>query len=126
MNNIYSVFFKALVGGGLAGISLGEGNYIFMLIGISLLWPVSRNPWAGFCWGAITILWSHKWLLALHPITWIGINSNLSLPIITFIWLFCGAFGGGLVFVWSVLRRFLVSGRLQFSRLENKLIYAVL
>ena len=125
MNNIYSLFFKAFVGGALAGISLGEGNYICMLLGISLLWPASRNPWAGFCWGAIAILWSHKWLLALHPISWIGINSNLSLPITISIWLFCGAFGGGLVFLWSTLRRFLIPGLLKFSKLENNIIYAV-
>jgi len=126
MNNIYSLFLKAFVGGSLAGISLGEGNYISMLLGISLLWPVSRNPWAGFCWGAIAILWSHKWLLALHPMSWVGINSNLSLPITIFIWFFCGAFGGSLVFVWSALRAFLIPGRLQFSKSENKIIYAVL
>ena len=125
MNNIYSVFFKALIGGGLAGNSLGEGNYIFMLIGISLLWPVSRNRWAGFCWGATAILWSHKWLLALHPISWIGINSNLSLPLTIFIWLFCGGFGGGLVFIWSTLRSSFLPGVLELSKLENKIIYAV-
>ena len=39
MNNINSLFFKAFLGGVLAGISLSEGNYIFMLLGISLLWP---------------------------------------------------------------------------------------
>ena len=118
MNNIYSLFFKAFTGGALAGISLSEGNYIFMLLGISLLWPASRDPWAGFSWGAIAILWSHLWLLALHPISWVGINSNLSLPITIFIWLFCGAFGGFLVFSWSALSGFLASGRLQFSKLD--------
>ena len=126
MNNTYSLFFKAFVGGGLAGISLAEGNYIFMLLGISLLWSASRNPWAGFCWGAIAILWSHKWLLALHPMSWVGINPNLSLPITIFIWISCGIFGGGLVFIWSSLRIFLVSGRLHLSKVENKIIYAVL
>jgi len=62
----------------------------------------------------------------LHPLSWVGINSNLSLPITIFIWLFCGAFGGTLVFIWSVLSGFLAPGRLQFSKLENKFIYAVL
>ena len=57
MNNIYSLFIKAFAGGALAGISLSEGNYIFMLLGISLLWPASKNPWGGFCWGAMAILW---------------------------------------------------------------------
>ena len=109
MNNKDSLFFKAFVGGGLAGISLGEGNYIFMILGVFLLWPVSRKPWAGFCWGATAILLSHRWLLALHPISWVGINSKLSLPITVFIWLFCGAFGGGLVSIWSFLRSSLAS-----------------
>ena len=126
MNNIYSLFIKAFVGGGLAGISLGEGNFIFMFLGISFLWPVSRNPWAGFCWGAIAILLSHKWLLALHPISWVGINSKLSLPITIAIWLLCGAFGGGLVFIWSALRSFLGSDRFKFPRLENEIVYAIL
>ena len=126
MNNNSSLFFKAFAGGGLAGISLIEGNYICMLFGISLLWPASKNPWGGFCWGATAILWSHKWLLALHPISWVGINSNLSLPITILIWLFCGAFGGILVFIWSALSGFLALGRFRFSKIENKFIYAVL
>ncbi len=126
MNNIYFLFFKAFVGGALAGISLSEGNYIFMLLGISLLWPASKNPWGGFCWGAMAILWSHKWLLFLHPLNWVGINSNLSLPITTLIWLFCGTFGGVLVFIWSALSSFLAPIRLRFLKLENKFIYAVL
>ncbi len=126
MNNIYSLFIKAFAGGALAGISLSEGNYIFMLLGISLLWPASKNPWGGFCWGAMAILWSHKWLLSLHPISWVGISSNLSLPITIFLWLFCGVFGGGLVFIWSALGGCLAPGRLQVSKLENKFIYAVL
>ncbi len=125
MNNIWSLFVKAFVGGGLSGISLSEGSFIFMLLGISLLWPASRNPWAGFCWGSTAILWSHKWLLSLHPITWVGINSSLSLPITISIWLLCGAFGGCLVFIWSSLRNFLAPERLRFSKLENKIIFAV-
>ena len=126
MNDIYALLFKAFIGGALAGISLSEGNYIFMLFGLSLLWSVSKNPWGGFSWGAMAILWSHKWLLALHPISWVGINSNFSLPITIFIWLFCGAFGGLLVFIWSALGGFLTPGRMRFSKLENKFIYAVL
>ena len=126
MSYPYTLLFKAFAGGSLAGISLSEGNYILMLLGISLLWPASKNPWGGFCWGTIAILLSHKWLLSLHPLNWVGINSNLSLPITTFIWLFCGALGGGLVFCWSTLSRFLDPGGLQFSKLENKFLYAVL
>ena len=126
MSNTYFLFFKAFAGGSLAGISLSEGNYVLMLLGISLLWPASKHPWGGFCWGAMAILLSHKWLLSLHPLNWVGINSNLSLPITIFIWLFCGAFGGALVFSWSALRGFLASGRLQFYKLENKFIYAIL
>tara|TARA_B100000965_G_scaffold310633_1_gene270010 strand:+ start:2756 stop:4225 length:1470 start_codon:yes stop_codon:yes gene_type:complete len=125
MNNIYSLFFKSFVGGALAGFSLLEGNYIFMLIGISFLWAVSREPWAGFIWGSIAILWSHKWLLALHPLDWVGIDPKLSLPITTLIWLFCGAFGGTLVFTWSALSRFLAHRRLPFFKLENKIVFAV-
>ena len=126
MSNTYFLFFKAFAGGSLAGISLSEGNYVLMLLGISLLWPASKHPWGGFCWGAMAILLSHKWLLSLHPLNWVGIDSNLSLPITIFIWLFCGAFGGGLVLSWSALSCFFAPGRLQFSRLENKFLYAVL
>jgi len=126
MNKTSSLFFKAFVGGVFAGISLIEGNYISMLLGISLLWSASRNPWAGFCWGAIAILWSHSWLLALHPISWVGIDSSLSLPITIFIWLFCGVFGGSLVFLWSFLRNYLASGRLQIYKIEDKISYAIL
>ena len=125
MKKIYLPFFKAFVGGVLAGISLGEGHGILMPFAIALLWSASRNPWAGFCWGSIAILFSHKWLLALHPISWIGINPNLSLPITIFIWLFCGGVSGALIGIWSCLRNFFGSDRLQIHRVENTLVYAV-
>ena len=126
MKKIYFTFFKAFLGGGLAGVTLGEGYGLFMPFAITLLWSVSRYPWAGFCWGFIAILLSHKWLLALHPISWIGVNPELSLPLIILIWVFCGVFGGALVGLWSLLRnQFNFDRFLSQHRFENKIIYAI-
>ena len=101
--DLFSQYAKAFLGGLLSGLCLFEGVSTLMPVSIALLWSSSKNPFSGFIWGGVAVLYSHKWLLALHPLSWIGINSYLSLPISIFVWLFCGLFGGLLVFFWSWL-----------------------
>ena len=98
---LVSSLAKASIGGILSGLSLFEGISFLMPLGIAFLWSSSKQPLSGFVWGLIAVLYSHKWILALHPLSWVGIPIYLSLPIAIFIWLFCGIFGGLLVFLWS-------------------------
>ena len=44
-------------------------------------------------WGGLAVLTSHRWLLALHPLTWMGVPAVLSLPIAIAIWGVCGQGG---------------------------------
>ncbi len=89
------------LGGLLAGLGILHGWVIFTWFGIALLWLASRSSFAGFLWGVVVVLVSHSWLLALHPLTWIGVPDPLSLPLAITIWMFCGFFSGLLVGIWS-------------------------
>ncbi len=98
---------KGALGGLLAGIGLGHGGLVIMSPALALLWSASRKPLAAFFWGAIAILISHRWLLALHPLDWIGIPSPLSLLIAVAILLFCSFISGLLVALWALIGNFL-------------------
>ncbi len=97
---------QGLVGGLLAGVGFSESGVVLMPLGLAFLWASSRWPIAAALWGGVAVLVSHRWLLALHPLNWIGIPAALSLPIATFIWLFCGMIGAVLVAVWAFLGHF--------------------
>ena len=99
----FLLFAQAAIGGILSGISLSQGSTFMMPFGIALLWSVSSVPFWSFIWGLIAVLLSHKWLLDLHPLSWIGVPDVLSLPIAIGIWLFCGISGAVLVGTWSFL-----------------------
>ncbi len=90
-------------GGVLAGLSFLQSGFLLMPIALAMLWPASRYPVAGFLFGVFSVLVSHSWLLALHPLTWVGVPSFLSLPVALAIWLSCGLFSGCLVAIWSYL-----------------------
>jgi apolipoprotein N-acyltransferase len=51
------------------------------------------------------VLVSHRWLLALHPLDWIGVPLPLSLPLCLALLLLCSVLGGALVAAWSALAR---------------------
>ncbi|WP_320664974.1 apolipoprotein N-acyltransferase [Prochlorococcus sp. MIT 1223] len=95
---------QASIGGILAGLILGSPYGFFMPFAITSLWAATKYSSSGFLWGGFAVLISHKWLLALHPLSWIGIPSFLSLLIAILIWLFCGLCGAALVCSWSFLR----------------------
>lgn len=75
----------------------------------------------GLLWGMAAVLLSHRWLLWLHPLDWIGVPAPLSLPLCVSLWLLIGLAGGLLVGLWLVLM-----GHLGAARLSTALIGAAL
>jgi apolipoprotein N-acyltransferase len=45
------------------------------------LWSLTSRPWSGLVWGCTAVAISHRWLLGLHPLDWIGVPLPLSLPL---------------------------------------------
>ncbi len=97
------LLLQGAIGGVLAGIGLTQGGLLWMAPALALLWSVSRSSGASCLWGALAVLLSHRWLLALHPLTWIGVPAVLSFPVAASIWLFCGAAAAVLVGLWAWL-----------------------
>jgi apolipoprotein N-acyltransferase len=60
----------------------------------------------------LAVLISHRWLLALHPLDWIGVPLPLSLPLCGLLLGICAAAGGLLVALWVLLARRLDARRL--------------
>ncbi|MGB1775485.1 MAG: apolipoprotein N-acyltransferase [Synechococcus sp.] len=115
--------WRALLGGGLAGLAPAAAGPLTLLPGLVLLWSVSRRPRLAALWGGIAVLVSHRWLLGLHPLTWMGVPALLSLPIAVGLWLICCAAAAGLLSVWSQLACWL-DGRIR--PLAQVLVLAVL
>lgn len=59
----------------------------------------------GLLWGLAAVLVSHRWLLWLHPLDWVGVPGPLSLPLCLLLWGACGMAGGLLVEFWFRLVR---------------------
>ena len=88
---------RALFGGGLAGVAPSLGGPLLMVPALALLWSVAERPRWSAGWGLLAVLISHRWLLALHPLTWMGVPAWLSLPVALALWLPCGALAALLV-----------------------------
>ena len=105
------------LGGLLAGLTLGLpggwwlGGPLWMIPALALLWSAQRRPAAAALWAAVAVLVSHRWLLALHPLTWIGVPAPLSLPLALLIWGFCAAVAALLLGVWAALATWIDSSR---------------
>ena len=97
MSLIQKKYLLGLLGGVCAGIGFAEGGVPFTLFALALLWASREFPLSGLFWGAGAVLISHRWLLALHPLSWIGIPEVFSLGITILIWILCGLLGGLLV-----------------------------
>jgi apolipoprotein N-acyltransferase len=67
------------------------------------------------------VLVSHRWLLWLHPLTWVGVPGPLSLPLCLVLWLGCGLLAGLLVAAWCAL-----GARLGAERFSTALIASLL
>jgi apolipoprotein N-acyltransferase len=109
----------AIAGGVLAGVALPPVGWPWLLWpALALLWAVAGSPHRGTAlvaaslWGAAAVLVSHRWLLWLHPLDWIGVPAPLSLPLCLVVWGFCGGLGGLLVAAWVALVRPLDPNRL--------------
>ncbi len=117
-------------GGLLAGVALPPLGWPWLLWpALVVLWSLTGNrpgegpprAWRGGLWGLAAVLASHRWLLWLHPLDWIGVPGPLSLPICVALWLACGLAGGLLVATWTEL-----AGRLDPTRLSTALLLAAL
>ncbi|MCP9849055.1 apolipoprotein N-acyltransferase [Cyanobium sp. Morenito 9A2] len=117
----------ALGGGLLAGVALPPLGWPPLLwLALVPLWRESVGPrprpfLVGCFWGFAAVLVSHRWLLALHPLDWVGVPLPLSLPLVTALWIGLGLLGGLLVGVWRLLVE-----RLGSERFSTALIGALL
>ncbi|MEO1003439.1 MAG: apolipoprotein N-acyltransferase [Cyanobacteria bacterium J06638_7] len=95
----------AALAGGLAGWSLPPAGAVPLLwLALALLWHLVAGPApvrAAACWGGVAVLVSHRWLLGLHPLDWIGIPLPLSLPLCWLLLLLLAALGGALLGLWG-------------------------
>jgi apolipoprotein N-acyltransferase len=112
-----------LVAGGGAGLAMPPLGWLPLLWpALALLWSLAGSPPpGGFVWGLAAVLVSHRWLLWLHPLDWIGVPAPLSLPVCLALWLLVAGLGGGLVLIWLLAMR-----RLDPARLSTALLGAAL
>jgi apolipoprotein N-acyltransferase len=117
----------AIAGGVLAGVALPPLGWPWLLWpALGLLWALAGSPHrstalaAAALWGGAAVLVSHRWLLWLHPLDWIGVPAPLSLPLCLLVWAFCGGVGGLLVAAWVALVR-----PLDPTRLDTALVAAL-
>ena len=120
---VLRTWLLALAGGVLAGVSLPPLGWTPGLwVALALLWSLLESPIprrAAACWSALAVIVSHRWLLALHPLDWIGIPLPLSLPICWLLLLLCGALAALLLVLWGGL-----AVRLQPRRPSSALLLA--
>ena len=124
-NSSYPTFLAGLIGGLAAGVSLVKGGLLLLGPALALLWSVNQFPSVAFLWGSFAVLISHRWLLALHPLTWLGIPSFLSFPISIIIWLICGFLGGSFVSLWAFIGKKLCQFAGSDKDLQTKISYAL-
>ena len=134
MGNDRRLWGLSIGGAGLlAGLALAPlGVPLLLWPALALLWALAGSPpaclgrgrgplVAAGLWGLAAVLVSHRWLLWLHPLDWIGVPAPLSLPICLAIWLSCGLLGCALVSLWLALMR-----RLDPARASTALIGSLL
>ncbi len=120
----------AAAGGLLAGVALPPVGWPWLLWpALVVLWSLTGSRggtapprfWRGGLWGLAAVLVSHRWLLWLHPLDWIGVPGPLSLPICLALWLAIGLAAALLVGAWTAL-----VGRLDPARPSTALLAAAL
>ena len=98
-------WISALGGGALAGAALPPwGCPPVLWLALIPLWAL--GPGAAALWAGAAVLVSHRWLLWLHPLDWVGVPLPLSLPVCVLLWGACAGLGALLVagWRWLVLR----------------------
>ncbi|MFN5163610.1 MAG: apolipoprotein N-acyltransferase, partial [Cyanobacteriota bacterium] len=103
-------WIAALGAGACAGLALPPLGWPWLLWPcLAVLWAVAASAPApalpALLWGLSLVLVSHRWLLWLHPLDWVGVPAPLSLPICVLVWLACGLAGGLAVLLWVKLVR---------------------
>ncbi|MBM5828567.1 MAG: apolipoprotein N-acyltransferase [Cyanobacteria bacterium M_surface_7_m2_040] len=108
---------------GLAVPPLGQPPLLWLAL--AGLWAAAaqalRPFWCGALWGFAALALSHRWLLALHPLDWIGVPLPLSLPLCVALLVLIAALAGALVGLWVRLARWLDP-----RRVETALLLALL
>lgn len=95
-------WIAAGAGGLLAGLALAPwGCPPLLWLALIPLWALGPRPAA--LWGGFAVLLSHRWLLWLHPLDWVGVPLPLSLPLCVLLWLTLGVVGAALVGGWRLL-----------------------
>ena len=116
-------WWLALASGLLAGLALPPlGMPPLLWLALVPLWALAGSAlgaWGGALWGAAAVLVSHRWLLGLHPLDWIGVPGPLSLPLALLLLLLCALAGALLVALWVLLAR-----RLDPRRFSSALLLA--
>ncbi|UPM49899.1 apolipoprotein N-acyltransferase [Synechococcus sp. A10-1-5-1] len=114
------VWIGALLGGLLAGVALPPlGCPPLLWIALLPQWGFGPGPAA--LWAGTAVLLSHRWLLWLHPLDWVGVPLPLSLPLCVLLWLLLGLLGAGLVALWRALVGRLGPGRWSVALLASAL-----
>ena len=100
----------AALAGAAAGLALPPLGWPPLLwLALLPLWALAASPGpllaarGGALWGMAAVLVSHRWLLGLHPLDWIGVPAPLSLPLCWLLLVACGGLGGLLVGLWAAL-----------------------
>ena len=108
-------------GGLLAGLALPPlGLPPLLWLALVPLWALPGSPlgaWGGALWGGVAVLVSHRWLLGLHPLDWIGVPAPLSLPLAVLLLAICALAAAVLVAFWVALAR-----RLDPRRLSSAMV----
>ncbi len=95
----------ALFAGALAGLTFAPWGFPPLLwLALVPLWG-QTTPAGAALWGAAAVLVSHRWLLWLHPLDWVGVPLPLSLPLCLALWGALAVLGAALVALWSLLVR---------------------
>lgn len=116
---------RGVSGGVLAGLGLCFSGPWWMIPALALLWSVVRSPLAAALWAGVAVAISHRWLIALHPLTWLGVPAPLSLPIAGLVWLSCSFVAALLVAGWSFLARWLPGRCSMWHALVLSLVWAL-
>jgi apolipoprotein N-acyltransferase len=108
-NDRLGVWWLAGAGGLLAGLALPPlGLPPLLWLALAALWALPGSTIGargGALWGGAAVLVSHRWLLGLHPLDWIGVPGPLSLPLAASLLAICALAGAVLVGLWVALAR---------------------
>ncbi|MFZ9229161.1 MAG: apolipoprotein N-acyltransferase [Prochlorococcaceae cyanobacterium] len=110
----------------LAGLALPPlGLPPLLWLALAVLWALAaqatRPISCGVLWGFAALALSHRWLLALHPLDWIGVPLPLSLPLCVLLLGLIAALAGALIGAWVALAR-----RLDPWRFDTAVLLALL